>query len=200
MPTMLRGSPFQAPAVGLHRFTVDQYHKMIAEGVLTEDDRVEFLEGYLVDKMPHDPVHDGTIQLIEAAFSGILPGGWRLRIQSVIALSTSEPEPDVAVVRGDTRSYLLQHPGPADCAIVVEVSNSTLDSDRVDKGAIYARARLPVYWIINLVDRQVEVYEQPTGPASAPGYASRRIYQNGVVPFVLDGNAIAAIPVADLLP
>ncbi|HXD86630.1 MAG TPA: Uma2 family endonuclease [Urbifossiella sp.] len=185
----------------LQRITVDEYHQMIADGVLTEDDRVELLDGYLVDKMPHDPLHDGTIQLIVAALLRVLPAAWCLRVQSVITLSASEPEPDLAIVRGNARSYLTQHPRPDDFGIVIEVSNTSLDSDREDKRVIYARARLPVYWNVNLIDRQIEVYEQPSGPSASPEYANHRVYQLGdATPVVLEGKAIASIPVADLLP
>jgi Uma2 family endonuclease len=96
---------------------------------------------------------------------------------------------------------MTRHPGPADFGIVIEVSNTTLDSDRTDKLAIYARARLPVYWIVNLIDMQIEVYEQPSGPTVSPDYATRNTYKPGdAVPLVLDGNAVGTIPVSDLLP
>jgi len=201
MPMMLQGGPFKAPIAGLHRFTVKQYHKMIADGVLTEDDRVELLDGFLVEKMPHDPLHDGTVQLVEAAVSTLLPNGWCVRVQSAITLSGSEPEPDLALVRGNKRSYLANHPTRASFGIVIEVSNTTLDSDRVDKGAIYAEAGLPEYWIVNVVDMQIEVFQQPSGPATTPQYAVAQIYRRGDnVPFALDGQQLGSIPVNDLLP
>jgi Uma2 family endonuclease len=201
MAVMLQGGPFKRPVAGFRRFTVAEYHKLIRLGVLTENDRVELLEGYLVEKMPHDPVHDGTIQLVGAALSPHLPAGWCLRVQSAITLGTSEPEPDVAVVRGGTRSYLRSHPQPADFGIVIEVSNTTLDSDRDDKSVVYARAGLPVYWIVNLIDRQVEVYEQPSGATADPTYAATTVYKPGdAVPVVLDGATVGTIPVDDLLP
>jgi Uma2 family endonuclease len=85
--------------------------------------------------------------------------------------------------------------------VVIEVSNTSLDTDREDKSRIYARAGLPVYWIVNVVDRQVEVYEQPSGPTADPGYATRTDYKPGdSVPLVLDGNTVGTIPAADLLP
>ena len=81
------------------------------------------------------------------------------------------------------------------------MADSTLDSDRTDKLQIYARAGLPVYWIVNLVDRQIEVYEQPSGPAGSPDYAARRTYRPGdAVPVVLDGAAVGTVPAAELLP
>lgn len=98
---------------------------------------------------------------------------------------------------------MTRHPGPGDFGIVIEVSNTSLDSDREDKLPIYARAGLQVYWIVNVVDLQIEVYEQPCGPGSNPGYATNRVYKPGdAVPLVLvlDGNAVATIPVSEMLP
>ena len=197
MPMMLQGGPFTAPIPGLHRLTVKQYHKMIADGVFAEDDRIELIEGYLVEKAVHDPIHDGTIELVSHALMRILPSGWRSRIQSAITLSSSEPEPDIILARGTERSSLLRHPGPADIGLVLEVSNSSLAFDRSDKLRIYARAGLPVYWIINVVDGQVEVFEQPSGA----DYASSKAYRRGdSVPLTLDGVVVGSIPAADLLP
>jgi len=193
--------PLRATMTGFRRFSVAEYHKLIEIGVLTENDSLELLDGYLVEKMPHDPIHDGTIQLVEYALRRLLPVGWCLRIQSAITLALSEPEPDLSVARGDRRTYLTRHPGPADFGIVVEVSNTSLDSDRDDKIPIYARDNIPVYWIVNLVDRQIEVHEQPSGPSASPAYGSLRTFRPGdAVPVVLDGNTVGTIPASDLLP
>ncbi len=201
MPTATIKFPLRATMAGFHRFTVAEYHKLIEIGVLTENDNLELLDGYLVEKMPHDPIHDGAIQLAEDAIRSLLPAGWCLRVQSAVTLSRSEPEPDVVVVRGDKRSFLTSHPGPGQFGIVIEVSNTSLDSDRDDKIPMYARDGIPVYWIVNLVDRQIEVYEQPTGNSPSPTYAVQRQFKLGdVVPFVLDGVAVGTIPVTDLLP
>jgi Uma2 family endonuclease len=115
-------------------------------------------------------------------------------------LAESEPEPDLAVVRGDENTYLHRHPGPADVALLVEVADSTLDRDRADKARIYGQAGVPVYWIVNLVDRQVEVYTSPTGPTGA-GYTSRQDLRPGaLVPLALPGLALPGVAVAALLP
>ncbi len=81
-----------------------------------------------------------------------------LRMQSAITLSRSEPEPDAALVRGNARTYAKHHPKPPDIGLVIEVSDSTLDGDRIDKGRLYAEAGIVCYWIVNLVDRQIEIY------------------------------------------
>ncbi|MBI4601156.1 MAG: Uma2 family endonuclease [Planctomycetes bacterium] len=117
-----------------------------------------------------------------------------------ITTAESEPEPDLAVVRGPASRYARSHPGPEDVAFLVEVADTTLVRDRGFKGRIYARARVPIYWIVNLVDRQIEVYTGPSGPAEEPGFSSRRDYSLGeAVPVVLEGREIGRIAVKDLL-
>lgn len=183
------------------RFTVDEYHRMIDAGILDEDDNVELLEGHVVLKMPRNPSHDGTIQIVAKQFSRSLPSGWEVRVRSAITLPDSEPEPDVTLASGDERTYLINHPRPADLGFVVEVANTTLAGDRADKGRMYARANIPTYWIVNLIDRQIEVYTQPSGPTATPAYAQRQDYGPGAtVPLSLGGVVVATVPVVDLLP
>ena len=186
---------------GFRHFSVAEYHKLIEIGILTEDDNLELLEGYLVHKMSRNPPHDAALQLIQETLPRLLPSGWCLRMQSAITLSNSEPGPDGAVVRGDARSYSSRHPGPADIGLVIEVADATLAGDRIDKGRIYARAGIACYWIVNLVDRQVEVYTAPSGPAASPAYAQRQDLHSGDdIPLTLDGVVTASIPVRELLP
>lgn len=174
---------------------------MIEVGILTPEDKVELLENYVVLKMPRNPPHDGTIQLIGKRLSRLLPAGWELRSQLTVVLPDSQPEPDFAVARGDERTYLARHLGPADVGLIIEVANSSLLRDQRDKTRIYARAGIPVYWIVNLVDRRVEAYARPTGPVAVPAYQSVQAYQPGdAVPLTLDGVTVADIPAADLLP
>src|SRR6201987_2118569 len=82
------------------RFSVARYQRMLETGILTPDDKVELLENYVVLKMPRNPPHDGTIDLLKAAIPGCIPAGWLLRIQQTLVLSDSQPEPDFTVVRG----------------------------------------------------------------------------------------------------
>jgi Uma2 family endonuclease len=186
---------------GFHRFTVDEYHKLIEVGILTENDRLELIDGYLVEKMPHDPIHDGTLQKVNRRLLRLLPSGWEARVQMAVTLSRSEPEPDLAIVRESPDSYMSNHPGGSDFGLVIEVSNTSLDSDRDDKIPMYARDGIPVYWIVNLVDRQVEVYEQPTGASPSPTYGSQKIYKSGdSILVVLGGVNAGALAVVDLLP
>jgi Uma2 family endonuclease len=183
------------------RFSVARYQRMIEAGIFTSEDKVELLENYVVLKMPRNPPHDGTIQVIDESLSPKIPAGWRLRIQLTVVLPDSQPEPDFAIVRGTPRSYLTRHPAPADVGLVVEVADSSLLRDQRDKTRIYARAGIVCYWIVNLVDRRIEVYTQPSGPTTVPAYSSFQIYQPGdAVPLVLDGATVGTVPADELLP
>jgi Uma2 family endonuclease len=183
-----------------YRLSVAQYHRMIELGILTENDRVELLDGWILPKMTHNPPHDATVSFAQAELQPRVPGEWLVRIQSAITLATSEPEPDVAVVRGPARRYVRSHPRPRDIAVLIEVADATLVYDRVAKGELYARARIPVYWIINLVDARIEVYADPRA-GKAPAYRRRQNYgPNEAVPLILAGQEIGSIPVRDLLP
>ncbi len=194
--------PAIMPPLPVRRFTVDEYHHLISAGVLGEDEDVELLEGWIVPKMARTPTHDAMVSTVMLdVLTPRLPKGWFCRGQSAITTADSEPEPDVAVVRGASRDYLARHPGPADMALVVEVSDSSLQRDRFYKGPIYANAAIPVYAIINLLDHQVEIYTDPTGPDAAPVYRIRRDYRPGaLVPFLVDGRDVGPIPAEELLP
>jgi len=151
--------------------------------------------------MPRNPPHDSTIQRMLRPLLRPLPTGWDLRIQSAVTLIDSEPEPDFAVVRGSAADYENRHPGPADIGKLIEVADSSLLRDQRDKTRIFARAGIPVYWIVNLVDRRIEVYSQPSGPTAQPAYGSFQVYQPGDnVPIVLDGITVGSVAVSDLIP
>jgi Uma2 family endonuclease len=193
--------PIQAVQAGLRRFTVAEYHELIRIGILTEDDNLELLNGYLVHKMSRNPPHDSTLQRLNRRLIQLLPAAWQGRIQSAVTLDESEPEPDVAIVRGDENTFDNRHPKPTDFGIAIEIAESSLDADRTDKFQLYAAAGVPEYWIVNLIDRQVEVYTAPQPAAAPPAYAARRDYRPGdAVPLVLDGATVATLPVNELLP
>jgi len=183
------------------RFSVPRYQRMIETGVLTADDKVELLENYVVLKMPRNPRHDSTLQRMLRPVLRVLPSGWDVRIQGAITLADSQPEPDFALVRGSAVDYENRHPGPADTGLLIEVADSSLLRDQRDKTRIYARAGIPIYWIVNLVDRRIEVYSQPSGATAVPAYGAFQTYQPGDdLPLVLDGITVGTIPVVDLLP
>ncbi|WP_439632082.1 Uma2 family endonuclease [Gemmata sp.] len=193
-------SPLYA-AAGFFRLTVDQYHEMIRNNTLTTDDRVELLDGYLVNKLPQNTPHGSTVDRLTEDLNRVKPTGWRVRAQLPVTLSNSEPEPDAVLVRGYRRTYDLRHPTGTDFGILVEVADSSLALDRGPKANLYTRAGIPVYWIVNIPDRRVEVYTDPDPAANPPVYRTRTDYGTGdAVPVVLDGVAVATLPVADLIP
>jgi Uma2 family endonuclease len=183
------------------RLSVDQYHAMIHAGILTDDDPVELLEGWLVAKMPKNPPHRAVTRLIRQVLERLVPAEWYVDSQEPITTDDSEPEPDVVVVRGETRHYLDRHPGPHDVGLVIEVADTTLQRDRGFKKRLYARAGIPVYWLVNLSDNQCEVYTEPSGPEPQPDYRQRQDYgTSDVIPVVLAGVEIGRIAVRELLP
>ena len=181
---------------GFFKLSVNDYHDMIANNILTTDDRVEFLEGYLVQKIPQKSPHASTVIRIDYLFKRMLLAQWIVRAQVPITLTESEPEPDLAVVTGNIRTYDQRHPNASEVRLVIEVADSSLAMDREFKGPIYARAGIPEYWIVNLPDAKVEVYTEP-GPG---GYQKQLDFVSGQsIPLDLDKNSIS-ISVAELLP
>jgi Uma2 family endonuclease len=190
---------FAVPPVPIRRWSVDEYHTMLRAGILSEDDHVELLDGWLVPKMTKNPPHRIATRRVRKALERVVPQGWYVDSQEPIASPTSEPEPDGSVIRGDTSDYADRHPPAAEVALVVEVADVSLESDRTLKKAIYAQAGIPVYWIVNLIDKRVEVYLDPAGPADRPDYRVRREYCPGdEVPLLVEGVPVGQIPVNDL--
>jgi hypothetical protein len=185
----------------LYRFTVEQYQQLIRSGILGADDRVELLEGWIVQKMSRNPPHESSVDRTQEAVRARVPAGWRVRVQAAIELADSQPEPDIAIVAGPADRYDQRHPRPQDVALVVEIADSTLLENRKAKAELYARAALPIYWIVNLVDRRVEVYSDPAPSDRLPAYRRRQDYNVGEqVPLVLSGEHLPAVPVDLLLP
>ena len=183
------------------RFSVDQYHAIIRAGILTEDDPVELLEGWLVTKMPKNPRHSVVTQQTREALVRVLPFGWYVDTQEPLTTADSEPEPDVMVVRGETRRYLDRHPGPQDVPLVIEVADSSLQRDRTLKKRLYAAAGILVYWIVNLIDNQIEVHTDPSGPGDQPDYRHQQNYGlTDAIPVVIEGRAVGHLVAQDLLP
>lgn len=185
----------------VRRFTVEQYHTFIHAGVFHPDERIELLEGWIVRKLTHNPLHNATVDQVQEAIRDRLSKDWRIRVQSAITTADSEPEPDVVVARGPASRYSKNHPGGADIALVVEVADSSLHRDRIEKGPIYARAGIPVYWIVNLPETVVEVYSHPTGSGLEAKYAEpQRFARSESIPLMISGQSLPSIPVKEILP
>jgi Uma2 family endonuclease len=138
---------------------------------------------------------------VQDACQTALSAHWHIRIQDPITTEDSEPEPDLVIARGKRRDYLSRHPFPQETALVVEVADTTLLEDQTVKARIYARAGIKVYWIVNLVEMQIEVYTNPVRRGKDPRYRQQQNYGIGdEVPLVIDGKELARIAVRDLLP
>ncbi len=180
----------------LHEFSVAKYHKMIQTGILTPNDRVELLEGWIVNKMSQNPPHRSSLSRIIRWLGKSLPTNWTLSCQGPITLSDSEPEPDITVARGADSSYDGRHPRPADLGIVMEVGDSSLLNDRRYKGTLYARAAIAEFWLVNVPERKIEVY---TSPLNGEYQTKIEYTEQQSVPLVLDGVKIADLPVNELI-
>ncbi len=182
----------------LYRLTLEQYEAMVDAGIFTGRVKVHLINGFLVAKMTQNTPHATADELCGDLLNRVIPAGWSVRAAKPVRLPTesSEPEPDRCVVRGRIRDYAARHPGPADIALAVEVADSSLEDDRM-QADIYGRAGIPVYWLINLIDRQVEVYSNP-GPS---GYQSLEVFvPPHVLTMTIDGVEVGEIPVAEILP
>ena len=183
------------------RWTRREYDRLIEYGFFHEDEPLELIAGQLVVAEPKGAPHVTAVMLAAEALRQAFGAGWHVRVQDPIALDDeSEPEPDLAVVPGAPRDYATAHPERP--VLVVEVAESSLYFDRQTKAAIYARGGIADYWIVNLVDRALEVYRDPAAVPDAPhGWAYRSVVRLGpgaaVSPLAAPRTAIAA---ADLLP
>jgi Uma2 family endonuclease len=199
MPTLPAPEPGWIPSP-LYRMTVDQYEAMAASGAIPTSHRVHLINGCLVTKMTQKPPHVVADDLLGAELARVVPQRYYVRGAKPIRLPDrdSEPEPDRCVVRGRILDYAERHPGPDDIALVAEVADtSRLATDRKYATEVYGPAGIPIYWIVNLVDRQVEVYSEP-GPA---GYGSCAVHREGQsVPVVIGGRVRGRIAVKDILP
>jgi Uma2 family endonuclease len=184
---------------GLYRFNVDQYERMVEAGILTEDDRVELIDGYVVTKMAKGPAHVGAAKRAGDRLEALLGDDLSLRREAPARIpEMNEPEPDLAVARGAPATYDERHPDASEIAMVIEVSDTTYHRDRYEKLPHFARSRIPVYWIVHLPARRIEVY---TRPVKTGAYRSRKEFQPGEhVPVIIDGRHLGNIAVNDILP
>jgi len=181
------------------KFTWDDFHAMWKMGIFG-DRRVELIEGEVVRMSPIGPSHDVGANLADDVLRPIFGEGYRVRVQSSFDAGESVPQPDIAVVPGKARDYRDKHPATA--VLIVEVAETSLEYDRTIKASLYARAGVPDYWILNLVNRWLEVLREPAEIESEPfgfGYRSHRIYLESeeVAPLA---RPEARVKVADLLP
>jgi Uma2 family endonuclease len=184
---------FAVPPYEVRRFSVDEYEQLGATGVLTEDDNVELLNGWIVKKRTKNPPHDALVDFLNSLLVPHVPRGWKLRVQNSLKTPTSVPEPDFVLVPGERKEFNRRHPRADEARFVIEVADSSLRRDR-EKASIYAAGGAPLYWIVNIPDQCVEVYSDPT----PQGYANFLTRSGGEVVTLPMPSAELPITVADL--
>jgi Uma2 family endonuclease len=184
-----------ATAVSRRRFTVHDYHRMGAAGILSPTDRVELIDGEIVTKMAIGPRHGACVDRANRALTTAVDTSAIVRVQGSVRLNLfNEPEPDIALLRPRDDFYRSAHPGPADILLVVEVAESSIDFDREIKARVYARAGLPEYWLVDLNEDLVHVHADPHNGIFRAVASYRR--EQSITPRLLPDFAIS---VFDLL-
>jgi len=183
------------------RFSRAEYDRLIELGIFQPDEDIELIGGELIVAEPQGAPHYTAIRRTAKALEAAFGRGWEVRTEGPLALDDeSEPEPDVAVVPGRPEDYSRSHPSRP--VLTVEVSESSLGADRVRKGSLYARAGLAEYWVLNLIDRVLEVYREPAPDAGAPfGWRYTRSEVFSASAFVTPlATPAARVAVSALLP
>ena len=172
------------------RFTADEYHRMAEAGVLRDDDRVELVDGEIVEMTPIGSRHAACVDQLNVLLSRSLAGQGILRVQGPVRLDPhSEPQPDLSVLKSRADYYASAHPGPDDVFLVVEVADASLRYDRDVKVGLYAHAGIRETWLVDLQSKRVDVFTQPT----PQGYRASRQLRRG------ERLASQALPAASLL-
>jgi len=197
-PTLQRAPTNPAGPTRL-RWTRKEYYEVAAAG-LFDGRRVELIRGEIVEMSPQRSPHAGAIAMADELLRRVFKKGFVIRVQMPLEIGKdSDPEPDLAVVRGTAREQARAHPSTAE--LVIEVAESSLDYDRTTKGSLYAEARIPEYWIVNLIDGVVEVYRNPIREARGVrfSYSSMERVPIGktIVPLAAPR---ARVKVRDLIP
>jgi len=167
------------------RFTVDEYYRMAEAGILTGDDRVELIDGEIVEMSPIGSHHGGQVKRLNALFTARLGTRAIVSVQDPVRLSPhSEPQPDLALLRPREDFYRRSHPEPADVLLLVEVMDTTVEMDRRVKGPLYARSGIVETWLVDVNADRIETYRSP----GADGYREVRVLRRG------EALAIGAFP------
>ncbi|MEI7780867.1 MAG: Uma2 family endonuclease [Planctomycetota bacterium] len=191
--------PVAAPS--RHRISVDAFYRMSETGILGPTDRVELIDGEIIDMSPIGVLHAALVARIASYFSQKLGAAAVVWCQNPLRLDdVSEPQPDIAIIRPRADFYTTGHPGPADVLLVIEVSDTSLAYDLGTKVPLYARHGIPEVWVIDAATRQTQVFRQPVG--------SRYADESSVEPHgplssasVVDGTAgCVIVELARLLP
>lgn len=158
------------------KFTVGQYHQMIESGILTDRDRVELLQGEIIEMSPIGIQHAACVDRLNELLVRELGARAIVRVQNPIQLSTkSEPQPDFAILQRRSDFYVNGHPQPSDVFALIEVSDTTVEFDRTVKAPIYAKDNIAEVWIVDLNAEAVQIYREP----SASGYQQLQTFHRG---------------------
>lgn len=191
----------QLPAPARHGWTVEEFERLFEAGFFAPDARLELIEGEVWEKMTQKTPHATAVTLAQYLLAEIFGAGFVVRVQLPLILGEiSKPEPDIAIVTGVARDYTRNHPTTA--VLVVEISDSTLIPDQQTKSALYARAGIAEYWIVNLIDHVLEVRRGPVAMAAQPlgfGYRETSVLQAGETISTLAAPDFV-VRVEDLLP
>ncbi len=161
--------------------TVSEYHKMAEVGILDEDDRVELINGEIIEMSPIGSLHASRVNRIIATFKRLPDELAILSVQNPISIGPySEPEPDIVLVKFRSDFYEGRLPNSEDILLVIEVSDTSLGYDREVKKPLFATAGIPEFWIVNIGESQVEVYKKPANG----DYASRQDFKRGDTIFI----------------
>jgi Uma2 family endonuclease len=175
----------------VHSFTVDQYHRMGEAGIFHEDDRVELIDGQIVEMSPIGPRHAGCVNRLTDLFSTLAGSVVTLSVQNPVLLGErAEPQPDFVVLRRRADGYAARHPLPADVLLLIEVADTTVEWDRKVKIPLYASALIPEVWLVNLPADTIEVYRNPQGEGYTYVRTGRR--DDTITPVHLPGAALRA--------
>lgn len=185
-----------AAYAGRHLFNIDEYYAMADAGILAEDDRVEMIAGEIVSMTPIGPLHASSVDSLAHFLREQLGRRALVRVQNPLRLDgRSEPQPDITVLRWRDDFYASAHPGPDDVMLLIEVLDSTVETDRDVKLQLYASAGIPAVWLVNLPQEWVEVYTEPCLGVYGRSWT---ITSDSILR--LPGLDDVLIPVSDILP
>jgi Uma2 family endonuclease len=203
MSSVLEQSPVDArpiPEESPYLFSTDEFYRLLESEFFPRESRVGLWEGRIYEKMSKTQAHAVAGNKVNIALTRALPAGWFVGGENPITVSPNKaPLPDLIVLRGEPDDYIDQRPGTADVGLVVELSFTSLKVDQGAKLTSYASAGIPAYWVVNLVDRVVQVYADPV-PVEGRFASVATVAPGGSFPFTLDGAQVCLIAASDLLP
>ncbi len=186
-------------AAGEH-LTLDEFRRRSALGQTAQSSGFELLEGVVVEKSRQSLRHESALEKLQDVLR-VVPEDWQVRVQQPLALGDSQPQPDIAVVRKVLDDYADGPPQATDVVMVVEAADASLLLDRRLKARIYARAGILNYWVLNLLDSQLEVFTNPSGLVPMPGYQEQRIYRiEDRISLVIGLDDLGTIRIGELIP